>query len=333
MSTEQQKAFAKETLLKCKGFSPKFINGKTNLNIDKILPKDWLVFLPTVEGNKKGILNYTDLSVAYHKERKVPIFSAYNVDGSLKSEKVKRANSFKPDPRIDSLSQLSKDFYDLRTDITEFEIGHMAANNELAWGNDAQTKSYQTFHFTNSVPQAENLNTGIWKSLETYIISEASQLSDNKKISVITGPILQNNDPAYNLDTSFKIPLLFYKLIIFDTQDGLYSTAFIMSHEEKLKEQKMFATTDKKGKIDALEILPFSDFKYKKVFQVNINLLEEMTGLNFTWKGIKKISVPNDKNQIKKIRKIKDSSDIDGKKRISNLSNQNTFSLNIILPK
>src|SRR6478752_540063 len=104
-------------------------------------------------------------SVLYHSTRRVPFVSAYNIDGNKKKEGIKRANKFRADPRIDPSIQLSqKGFYDLITGKTEFEIGHMAANNEMAWGTNAQAQAYQTFHFPNSVPQAENLNTGIWKT-------------------------------------------------------------------------------------------------------------------------------------------------------------------------
>jgi len=186
----------------------------------------------------------------------------------------------------------------------------MAANNEMAWGDQAQLQAYQTFHFPNSVPQAEKLNTGIWKTLETYIIDESATIKNNKRICVFSGPLLRNDDPAYNKDPNFKIPLLFYKVVVFPSPAGLFATGFMMSHEQKMIEQKMFVTPKKRIAPELIkkEAAPdFSDFKYKKVFQVNIKYLEEQTGLNFTWRGVKSIPVPNDKNQVMKIRKIKDS--------------------------
>ena len=310
MSTLLEKAFARNTLLACAGYDPAFINTKTKISFEKIIPAASKKDLPVVEGNKKGILNYTNLSVLYNSARRVPFVSAYNIDGSSKAT-VKRTG-FKPDPRIDASIQLSqKGFYDLRTDITEFEIGHMAANNEMAWGKSAQLQSYQTFHFPNSAPQAEKLNTGIWKTLESYIIDESATIKNNKRICVFTGPMLQKDDPVYKEDLKFRIPLLFYKVIVFPTPKGIFSTAFIMSHEQKMIEQKMFAVG--RGAVPAGTEIPeapaFTDFKYKKVFQVNIKFLEEKTGLRFSWKGVKKILVPNDKNQIKKISMIKDASD------------------------
>ncbi len=309
MSTLLEKAFAKQSLLACKGFDPLFIDNSSTINFESIIPETAKALLPKVEGNTKGILHYTNLSVLYNSKRKVPFVCAYNIDGSKKSSTVKRANNFRADPRIDESLQLSQGFYDLITNITEFEIGHMAANNEMAWGNEAQLQAYQTFHFPNSVPQAANLNTGIWKSLETYIIDEAATIKNNKRISVFTGPLLRNDDPGYVKDPGFKLPLLFYKVVVFPTPKGLYSTAFMMSHEQKLIEEKMFLKPPKSEMAEMITETTtpdFSDFIYKKVFQVNIKYLEKQTGLNFSWKAVKTIIVPNDKNQVKKIKKISD---------------------------
>lgn len=305
-------AFAKESLLACLGYNPSFIDNATNIRCERIVPTELRHLLPGVEGNSKKVLNYSGLSVLYNSNRRVPFVSAYNIDGKKKVKSVKRAGKFYADPRIDPEIQLSQNgFYNLRRDITEFEIGHMAANDEMAWGTDAQIKAYQTFHFTNSVPQAENLNTGIWKSLESYIINEAIGLKTNKKICVFSGPLLNAEDPAYAEEPNFQIPLLFYKVIVFPTAQGLKSTAFIMSHEQKMIEQNMFLTPRhimlESG--EGVGRSAFFDFKYRKVFQVNISYLEDLSGLNFTWRKVKSVKVPYDKHQVMKIRGIRNAED------------------------
>lgn len=292
-------AFLKENLLQCKGYDPKFISPAKNISAEKVIPPALKKKLPAVEGNAKGILHYTGMSVHYHKDRKVPFFSAYNIDGKLKANAAGRPK-FRADPRMKAEQQLDFPFYDLRTDITEFEIGHMGSNNEMGRGKDGKLRAFQTFHFTNSVPQAEVLNTGIWKGLESYVIKEAATLKDNKRICVFTGPLLRKDDPPYLEDETFKIPLLFFKVIVFPTTKGLFSTAFMMSHEKRLIENRMIAAAPQ-----GLEAGPFEDFPYRKVFQVDVSFLEKETGLKFTWPGVKKLKVPNVKNQVKKIKSIK----------------------------
>jgi endonuclease G len=347
MADIRKHAFELNILLACKGFNEKFIDARTPLSLARILGQTDEGLLPEVQGDGKGRLKYTNLSVLYNAERRVPFASAYNIDGGAKVDGIKRAGSFKADPRIGQELQLSQTgFYDLITGKTEFEIGHMAANNEMAWGDTAQLQSYQTFHFPNSVPQAERLNTGIWKTLETYIINESATIPGRQQISIFTGPILLSNDPPYKEDRTFQVPLLFYKVIVFMAPGGIYSTAFIMSHEAKLRKDGLLIGM---GPITAAVPEVFQDFKYKKVFQVNIRLLEDLSGMDFSFPKVKKIKIPGDKNQIKAIRKIEDAAGAAARERalrngelpttamtMSALSSsdlkQNNFKLNIILP-
>lgn len=288
----------KATLLSCKGYDPKFINNNNALSLSKVLPQRFKDELPEVEGAKDKILRYTSLSVLYNRSRMLPFVAAYNIDGSQKQGLIKRTH-FRRDPRIDAEAQLSHDFYDLEKGFTEFEIGHMGANNELAWGPKSQTQAYQTFHFPNSVPQAENLNTGIWKSLESYIIKEASS-AVNQKICVFTGPIQSDKDPYYINKRDFQVPLLFFKVIVFEHEKILYSTAFIMSHEEKLREDKLLVkTAARRGAAKAETAMAFQDFPYKKVYQVNVPEVEKLSGMSFSWKGVRAIKIADDKNEVK----------------------------------
>ncbi len=302
-------AFKKTFLMNCKGFSSTFIGNNTFVDINKILPTKFKKLLPEVEGNKDGILHYTKLSVLYNRLRKVPFVSAYNIDGGKKAN-VLRAN-FKTDPRIPDGIQLSKRyFYDLWKGAKVFEIGHMAANNEMAWGKKAQIQAYQTFHFPNSVPQAKSLNTGLWRTLESYIIKEAIGSKFPKKISVFTGPVLSENDPVYTKDLNFKVPLLFYKVIVFPTKSRIYATGFLMSHEKRLDEMKMIKWDKGKTKFMANQtLIGFINFPYKRVFQVDIKYLESLTGLSFSWKGVSALKIKNGPHQLKKIRKIKNAED------------------------
>ncbi|MER3497855.1 MAG: hypothetical protein C4308_04085 [Chitinophagaceae bacterium] len=160
------------------------------------------------------------------------------MDASKKKEKTRRANEFNPDPRVKENFQLNNSFYDLEKGFTEFEIGHMASNDEMSWGeteDTTQLSAYESFHFPNSVPQAERLNSVLWRSLEQYIIKEGGS-AVNKRISVFTGPVLNKKEPVYKNDKTFQVPLLFWKVIVFQWKDQIWSTGFIMSHEKRLRD-------------------------------------------------------------------------------------------------
>ncbi len=337
MSNLKELAFSKAELLKCKGFQPKFIDGKTNISLTNILDKPRKTALPKVEGNASGALNYNNLSVMYDSSRKIPFFSAYNIDGGLKVDKISRVNEFKPDPRIPIDIQLNNDFYtydytDPKTGNSRkvFEVGHVAAHNEMAWGNDAQLQAYRTFHFPNSFPQAEMLNSGLWRSLESYIVAETSEIDKNKKICVFTGPFILNSDPIYKNVNNFRIPVLFFKVVVFSTEKGIYSTAFVMSHNKRIKEigiiEEIFARP-----LETAEVEQFSDFKYKKVFQVSIDFLEKNTGLNFTWKNVKKVPIKDNLNQLSIIKDVKNADEA-GAFRGTESFRKPKLRMNMILP-
>jgi DNA/RNA endonuclease G (NUC1) len=302
MPTDRARAFSKEFLLTCTGYDPLFLDQSTAVSLDQVLPASKRGDLPEVENNDDGVLHYTGMSVLYNAKRKAPFVAAYNINGKDKANAAPRPD-FVKDPRIDPDVQLGDDFYDLRKDITEFEIGHMASNAEMGRGPDGVIRACQTFHFTNSVPQAERLNTGLWRTLESYIIREAATVQNNKHITVFTGPVLTVKDPGYKMLPSFKIPLLFYKVILFAANGKIFSTAFMMSHEKKLIEDGMFAQAPpvKRMRGAEQEVGFFTDFPYRKVFQVNIPFLEKHTGLRFSWTGVTPITVPEQKKLIELI--------------------------------
>ncbi len=322
-------------LKKCTGYNEKFIDGKTPVTLN-VLGNSHKMALPKVDGNTKGILHYTNLSVWYSKTRKVPFVSAYNIDGSSKAA-VPRASAFKPDPRIDEKLQLEK-LYGLEKDFTEFEIGHMASHSEMSWGTDSKVKAFQTFHYTNSVPQVERLNSGLWGKLETYVVEEVAE-AKNKKICVFTGPMLKKVDPAYVNDKTFKVPLFFYKVVVFSYENKLHATAFVMSQHKRAIELQLIPQNTKpvsKGFVRE-KAEPFSDYQHKEVFQVNLDLVEKYTGLKFGWKSVKRIEVAMGEHKLEEIAKIGSGEDL--KKRRSfkgpeeSLTVRPTGKFNMIMPK
>lgn len=283
------------------GYVANFIDGKTTVAIDGILSEEQRGMLGAVDGNADKLLKYTMLSIWYNKNRKVPFVAAYNIDGNLKKESVKRVE-FKDDPRIPASEQLNKAFYDLiqNADQTEFEIGHMASHNEMSWGINRNVQAEQTFHFTNSVPQVEKLNSGLWSKLESYVIKETDE-TQNKRISVFTGPMLAGDDPSYVKDRSFRIPLFFFKIVVFCSEGKLYSTAFVMSQLKRLRELNLIDTPVPNFDKAFIAPKPFSDYNHKEVFQVNIDLIENYTAMKFKWKNVSRVDIPNDERKLYKI--------------------------------
>lgn len=329
-----------EILNKCAGYDPKFIDNKTPI-IPDLLSKEKQNTLPKINNKTKGPLHYTNLSVYLNTERKMAYFSAYNIDGGAKDDVV-RDLDFIPDPRIPESEQLGDVFYDLRKGTgksnQDFDKGHMAANNEMAWNPAAQTKAYQTFFHTNACPQASILNKGLWKTLEAYFIKESND-AVNARICVFSGPVLLPDDPPYVEDKSYRLPLHFFKVVVFKYKDKFYCTGFIMSQKMALLELELIKLPPKLGLKTVTESKkPFEDFDYKDIFQVDVALISKQTGIEFKWPGVTPIAVPGSAKRLDNIDKIRNSDDAKNSGKGLKVSsrpvseNQKTTKLGFVFP-
>jgi len=142
----------------------------------------------------------------------------------------------------------------------------------------------------------------LWSKLESYVIAETGE-ADNKRISVFTGPMLKDDDPTYVKDRSFRLPLYFFKIVVFPFEGVIYSTAFVMSQLKRLQELELIDETERGFEKAELVPRPFSDYNHREVFQVDIDLVETYTGLNFSWPEVERIVVPNMEKKLEKISK------------------------------
>ena len=75
----------------------------------------------------------------------------------------------------------------------------MTRREDPIWGepDEASLGNADSMHVTNTVPQMQPFNAGIWLSLESYALDHAR--SDRMRISVMTGPFLLADDPVRTL--------------------------------------------------------------------------------------------------------------------------------------
>ena len=90
-----------------------------------------------------------------------------------------------------------------------YDRGHMAPSADFLW---SQRANDETFVMSNMVPQTPNLNQKAWSKLEAQVRRWGC---GEKKITVITGPILEDNLPK--LLSGIPIPRKFFKVIVDET--------------------------------------------------------------------------------------------------------------------
>lgn len=255
-----------------RGYDEKFMSEHTvplpKLNQEQVCD---LVF--DIEGNK--VIKYINYSLQLSAFHRFPYYTASNIDGKA-FKKVSRQGSWRKDPRISKLSQLGKELYGAPK--SDFDRGHMTKREDVQWGDTAGialNAAKSTFYYTNSVPQHRDLNQKIWKSLEDYILhTEAKQAE--LRICVFTGPVLSKSNPYFISHINgiqIQIPFLFWKLVIFQKEDGLlYRVGFIMSQYKLLQRNHIIEELESDDQL-------FMQFKDAATYQVNTSLIEELSGL------------------------------------------------------
>jgi endonuclease G len=113
----------------------------------------------------------------------------------------------------------------------------MTRREDPIWGtpDEAERGNVDSMHVTNTVPQMQPFNAGIWLALESYALEHAR--SDRMRISVFTGPFLSADDP---IREGVRIPRSFWKVIAFihDRTGRLCATGYTMSQDAFLREEE-----------------------------------------------------------------------------------------------
>jgi endonuclease G len=177
----------------------------------------------TWEGATERVLAYQHFSVVMSRARRMCLFSAANIDGA-RIRRVKRA-PWRLDPRIAADQQIRDECYG---NPPRFSRGHMTRRADPVWGDptDAARANADSMHVTNTVPQLQPFNAGLWLGLEDYALDHA--MEDAMRLAVFTGPFLLPDDA---IRFGVQVPRSFWKVIAFihDETGELSATGYVMS--------------------------------------------------------------------------------------------------------
>lgn len=253
----------------------------------------------TRKGTKSALLDYTNFSLVHHAGRQLPLFTAVNIVGKHYKPVTRDADKWQVDSRLDPPNQLDNTFY--KNTGKTFSRGHLVRRLDPAWGRKSLMAQEQTFHFTNCCPQHQRFNAGIWLELERHVL-EKGAVAGKKKISVFSGPVLNPRDPFFYKPVGgkdVKIPLLFWKVIVYQTSDNHFSAVGFLQSQFPWVSTRIRSSK----KVTRFADRYFQDLKFKdgNTYQVKIETIEKYTGLKFKWKGVK---FPYDKKEAMVLQKI-----------------------------
>lgn len=220
-----------------------------------------------VAGSRENILKYQHFSIAQSKERRLPIFTAVNIDGrGIRS--IPDKNTWRFDARLSDEHQVGNELYKDTRIKNPLDRGHMVRRLDPCWGSKPQVLRAQddTYHYTNSAPQHKGLNRRHWVRLEDYILNSAKAL--DFKVSVFTGPVFGNDDPKLkSRESDVPIPQEYWKVAVLVNKDTgkLAASAYVLSQGKML------------GKFTEAAFV----FGQYETYQVPVSLVERETGLDF----------------------------------------------------
>jgi endonuclease G len=238
-------------------------------------------------------LDFIHFTSVMCKSRRLPFFTAVNIDGNLWQDNIRRGD-FQDDPRIKATEQLGKKLYNATK--SDFDRGHMVRREDPEWGTPELSKQAgeNTFWFTNCAPQHKDLNQKIWAELEANILHDGAD-DQNLKVNVLTGPVLAESDGIFVTKVDgedIQIPNLFWKIVVWTKSNGkAHAVGFLMSQEKFLIDagiikKQLVANVKKLRAIRDEDIFEHLAFKDGKTYQVRLEEIEKLSGLTFDWPGV-----------------------------------------------
>ncbi len=198
-------------------------------------------------------LKYHKFSIVMHKQRRMALFTASNVDWRVGLRKVNgrkptrkqltgladgTAEKWVPDPRIADDHQLPDVFYS--KDGGAFDKGHLVRRDDVCWGSsfkDMQKANGDTYRMTNCSPQVSVFNQGArgqdnWGDLETLVQRE----SKSEKLIVFAGPIFAADDPVFDGrddrgPARIRIPRRYWKIVVANGHSGPQAYGFTLTQD------------------------------------------------------------------------------------------------------
>ncbi len=203
-------------------------------------------------------LDYTHFSVLLHRDRKLALATACNIDGN-QLRRIPRSGEWRLDARKPETHH-GNELYKRNP----YDRGHLVRRLDPVWGDSETAKraNDDTFFFTNSAPQHERLNQQSWLALEDYILDNAN--THDLKVSVFTGCVFDAGDPTYR---DVQIPRRFWKIVAFKdaTSGALRASGYALDQSHLMNE--------------ITEEFAFGAFG---TFQISIASIADSTGLDLS---------------------------------------------------
>ncbi|HEX8188656.1 MAG TPA: DNA/RNA non-specific endonuclease [Pyrinomonadaceae bacterium] len=249
------------------GFDPDFLelgDGAGPVEMPGLTEKGRKVAAPLLDGGG-FVLRYHKFSVVMHKERRLAILTASNVDWrdarrKINGQKPSRsqltgipkgfAEQWVTDERIAAGHQLPDVFFS--EDRQTFDKGHLVRRDDVCWGDDfedMQMSNGDTYHVTNCSPQLKSFNQAPhgdfnWGDFE----GEVEKKTKAEKVILFSGPVLDPKDRWFRgVDergpVRVRTPSRFWKIVVSKGAGGPEAYGFIFEQDVTKVTEEEFAVS------------------------------------------------------------------------------------------
>lgn len=179
------------------------------------------------------IVKYGGYTVSYNVAAKLPHWVAYELTKNETSgEHSREGMRFRCDEAFLYPQAEDSDYRN-----SGWARGHMAPAADFKWSSKAME---ETFYFTNCCPQNQQLNGGMWSTLEKKVRDYAVKYG---KVWVVTGPLIGKNINGTIGKNKVTVPDSFFKALLIKSGGKFHSIAFIMENRRPSANMQSSAVT------------------------------------------------------------------------------------------
>lgn len=191
-----------------------FLNGYvadfTGINIP--LPILSAESVETQLGSDRAVA-YLNYSLVLEPARRLPLFTAANLNRSERVSLPRGSGAFRIDPRLSAAVQPDPAWYASH----RMDRGRLVARDDIAWGpllggdpiKAAVALDQSVDVYTNTAPMFSIFNREVWNDLETWVRAAHNPLAT--RVTIFTGPVLAVDDPVVD---NVQLPRAFWKVVV-----------------------------------------------------------------------------------------------------------------------
>lgn len=164
--------------------------------------KSDLLSVRTPSSVKSQLKDYEGFRVSFNADNHTPNWVSWELLATETDGAESRYNKFWQDVELEGCPT-TKDYSN-----SGYDRGHMCPAADQKWSERAMI---DCFSLANMVPQANALNTGAWKTLES---KERLWAKRDSAIVIVAGPIYENRDKERIGAAGVRVPGAFFKVMI-----------------------------------------------------------------------------------------------------------------------